>query len=150
MTVEQSLRGYFEDIGDQISLNTLGNAVRSPIKAKPVKFRVISLDDDVDDFNDDEEFQNSFDYALSTLYYSMSGWTGGGTKSEQRGNRRISIGGKAIDVATREAWRRLGDFYRGKTGSVVDESAQLVNDGGMDDYTYKRSRPNTWRKGGWR
>lgn len=150
MTVEKWLRGYFGDIGEQIPLNTLGIAVRSPKKAKPIRFRVISLDDDVDEYDDDEEFENSLYYALSTLYYSMSGWTGGGTKSEQRGNRRISIGGKAIDVDTRNAWRQLGDYYRGQTGSVVDESAQLLNDGGMSDYTYKRNRPNVWPKGDWR
>lgn len=150
MTVEQWLRGNFGDIGDQITPNMLGVAVRSPKDAKPIKFRVISLEDDVDDYADDEDFDNSLYYALSTLYYSMSGWTGGGTRSEKRGNRQVTIGGKAIDVATRDAWRRLGDFYRGKTGSAVDESAQLVNDGGMSDYTYMRNRPDSCRKGGWR
>lgn len=150
MTVEQWLRGYFVDIGDQIPLNTLKIAVRSPQKAKPIEFREISLDDDVDAHDDDDEFENSLYYALSTLYYSMSRWTGGGTKSEQRGNRRISIGGKEIDNDIRNGWWQLGDYYRGQTGSLVDKPSQILSDRGMSDYTYKSRRPNAWTKGGWR
>lgn len=138
MTVEKYLRGKFQGIGRLIDEDVLAVAVISPIEARPVPFRVIALDDDVEDYIGESDFADSLTYALSTLYYAMSGATDGGTRSEKRGNRQISIGGKAIDVATREAWRREGDRLRKLLGCEIEETA--TESGGMFDATNLRSR----------
>lgn len=140
MTVEQWLRGHFQEIGQDIDQNVLLGAVISPAEAEPTPLRVISLSDCYEDYIGDEGFRKSARYALSTVYYAMSGAVSGGTRSEKRGNRQVTKGGKPIDVATREAWRRLGDYYRGLTGSVTDESATLNNGGGMFDASSLRRR----------
>ena len=138
MTVEKYLRGKFQGIGRLIDEDVLAVAVISPIEARPVPFRVIALDDDVEDYIGESDFADSLTYALSTLYYAMSGATDGGTRSEKRGNRQISIGGKAIDVATRGAWRREGDRLRKLLGCEIEETA--TESGGMFDATTLRSR----------
>ena len=138
MTVEKYLRGKFQGIGRLIDEDVLAVAVISPIEARPVPFRVIALDDDVEDYLGESDFADSLTYALSTLYYAMSGATDGGTRSEKRGNRQISIGGKAIDVATREAWRREGDRLRKLLGCEIEETA--TESGGMFDATNLRGR----------
>ena len=138
MTVEKYLRGKFQGIGRLIDEDVLAVAVISPIEARPVPFRVIELDDDVEDYIGESVFADSLTYALSTLYYAMSGATDGGTRSEKRGNRQISIGGKAIDVATRQAWRREGDRLRKLLGCEIEETA--TESGGMFDATNLRSR----------
>ena len=138
MTVEKYLRGKFQGIGRLIDEDVLAVAVISPIEARPVPFRVIALDDDVEDYFGESDFADSLTYALSTLYYAMSGATDGGTRSEKRGNRQISIGGKAIDVATRGAWRREGDRLRKLLGGESEETA--TESGGMFDATNLRNR----------
>ena len=138
MTVEKYLRGKFQGIGRLIDEDVLAVAVISPIEARPVPFRVIALDDDVEDYVGESDFADSLTYALSTLYYAMSGATDGGTRSEKRGNRQISIGGKAIDVATRLAWRREGDRLRKLLGCEIEETA--TESGGMFDATNLRNR----------
>lgn len=138
MTVENYLRGKFQGIGRLIDEDVLAVAVISPIEARPVPFRVIALDDDVEDYVGESDFADSLTYALSTLYYAMSGATDGGTRSEKRGNRQISIGGKAIDVATRGAWRREGDRLRKLLGCEIEETA--TESGGMFDATNLRNR----------
>lgn len=138
MTVEKYLRGKFQGIGRLIDEDVLAVAVISPIEARPVPFRVIALDDDVEDYLGESDFADSLTYALSTLYYAMSGATDGGTRSEKRGNRQISIGGKAIDVATRGAWRREGDRLRKLLGCEIEETA--TESGGMFDATNLRNR----------
>lgn len=138
MTVEKYLRGKFQGIGRLIDEDVLAVAVISPIEARPVPFRVIALDDDVEDYIGESDFADSLTYALSTLYYAMSGATDGGTRSEKRGNRQISIGGKAIDVATRLAWRREGDRLRKLLGCEIEETA--TESGGMFDATNLRNR----------
>ena len=138
MTVEKYLRGKFQGIGRLIDEDVLAVAVISPIEARPVPFRVIALDDDVEDCVGESDFADSLTYALSTLYYAMSGATDGGTRSEKRGNRQISIGGKAIDVATRLAWRREGDRLRKLLGCEIEETA--TESGGMFDATNLRNR----------
>lgn len=138
MTVEKYLRGKFQGIGRLIDEDVLAVAVISPIEARPVPFRVIALDDDVEDYIGEGDFADSLTYALSTLYYAMSGATDGGTRSEKRGNRQISIGGKAIDVATRGAWRREGDRLRKLLGCEIEETA--TESGGMFDATNLRNR----------
>lgn len=138
MTVEKWLRGKFQGIGRLIDPDVLGVAALSPVEARPVPFRAVLLGDEVEDFIGEPEYMDSLKYALSTLYYSMSGATDGGTRSEKRGNRQISIGGKAIDVATREAWRREGDRLRRELGCMVEDTA--TESGGMFDATYLRRR----------
>ena len=138
MTVEKYLRGKFQGIGRLIDEDVLAVAVISPIEARPVPFRVIALDDDVEDYVGESDFADSLTYALSTLYYAMSGATDGGTRSEKRGHRQISIGGKAIDVATRLAWRREGDRLRKLLGCEIEETA--TESGGMFDATNLRNR----------
>lgn len=138
MTVERWLRGKFQGIGRLIDPDVLGVAALSPVEARPVPFRAVLLGDEVEDFIGEPEYMDSLKYALSTLYYSMSGATDGGTRSEKRGNRQISIGGKAIDVATREAWRREGDRLRRELGCMVEDTA--TESGGMFDATYLRRR----------
>ena len=133
MTVERWLRGKFQGIGRLIDPDVLGVAALSPVEARPVPFRAVLLGDEVEDFIGEPEYMDSLKYALSTLYYSMSGATDGGTRSEKRGNRQISIGGKAIDVATREAWRREGDRLRRELGCMVEDTA--TESGGMFDAT---------------
>lgn len=138
MTVERWLRGKFQGIGRLIDPDVLGVAALSPVEARPVPFRAVLLGDEVEDFIGEPEYMDSLKYALSTLYYSMSGATDGGTRSEKRGNRQISIGGKAIDVATREAWRREGDRLRRELGCMVEDTA--TESGGMFDATNLRRR----------
>lgn len=138
MTVEKYLRGKFQGIGRLIDSDVLGVAVLSPIEARPNPFRVIYLSDEVEDFLGEDEYMNSLKYALSTLYYSMSGATDGGTRSEKRGNRQISIGGKAIDVATREAWRKEGDRLRRELGCEIENAA--TENGGMFDASNLRRK----------
>ena len=138
MTVERWLRGKFQGIGRLIDPDVLGVAALSPVEARPVPFRAVLLGDEVEDFIGEPEYMDSLKYALLTLYYSMSGATDGGTRSEKRGNRQISIGGKAIDVATREAWRREGDRLRRELGCMVEDTA--TESGGMFDATNLRRR----------
>lgn len=144
MTVENWLRGHFQDYGSLIEKDVLGVAALSPISATPTPFRILSLNDDVETLINDSEAMHSLNYALSTLYYSMSAATGGGSKSEKRGNRQISIGGKAIDVATREAWRKEGDRLRRLLGSDIDERA--TTDGGLFDASDRITRYPNWRR----
>ena len=105
-------------------------------------FRVVALTDEVEDYINDEEYRKGLNYALSTLYYSMSAAITGGTKSEKRGNRQISIGGYPLTTKDREAFRALGDKLRRELGAEVDE--EVTDSGGMFDATNLRT------KGGWR
>ena len=93
MTVEQWLRGHFHGLGNQIEKNVLEVAALSPIGALPSSMPPVYLEDSVEDIYTNDVTMRSLKYALSTLYYSMSASITGGTKSEKRGNRQISIGG---------------------------------------------------------
>lgn len=123
MTVENWLRGHFHGLGNQIETNTLEVAAISPLEAKPNSFRPVSLNDEVEDYIGNSEYMNGLNYALSTLYYSMSAAITGGTKSEKRGNRSISIGGYPLTTKDREAFRAMGDRLRGLLGAEVEEEA---------------------------
>lgn len=131
MTVENWLRGQFHGLGNQIELNTLEVAALSPVEARPVAFRAVALNDEVEDYITDAEYMNGLRYALSTLYYAMSAAITGGTKSEKRGNRQISIGGYPLTTKDREAFRALGDKLRGQLGAELDED--VSDSGGMFD-----------------
>lgn len=137
MTVENWLKGQFQGIGTQIERSVLESAALSPIMAKPTAIAPIKLTDEVEDYIDDsvmdEAFARSLKYALSTLYYSMSAAITGGTKSEKRGNRSISIGGYPLTTKDREAFRALGDKLRGELGCEADE--EVADRGGAFDAT---------------
>ena len=133
MTVEQWLRGHFHGLGNQIETNVLEVAAISPIEARPTKLRVVSLEDTIEDYIEDAEYRKGLNYALSTLYYSMSAAITGGTKSEKRGNRQISIGGYPLTTKDREAFRALGDKLRKELGVEPDE--EVTDNGGMVDAT---------------
>lgn len=141
MTVDQWLRGHFHGLGSQIEQAVLEVAALSPIEARPNAFRAVALSDTIEDYVGDAEYMNGLNYALSTLYYSMSAAITGGTKSEKRGNRQISIGGYPLTTKDREAFRALGDKLRKELGTEVDE--EVADSGGMFDATYLS------RKGGW-
>ena len=133
MTVEQWLRGHLHGLGNQIETNVLEVAAISPIEARPTKLRVVSLEDTIEDYIEDAEYRKGLNYALSTLYYSMSAAITGGTKSEKRGNRQISIGGYPLPTKDREAFRALGDKLRKELGVEPDE--EVTDNGGMFDAT---------------
>jgi len=137
MTVESYFRGKFQGIGRLIDPDVLVVAADSPGDLDNSRFMSLSLGMEKSDYAGDEIFGNSLKYALSTLYYAMSGATDGGTRSEKRGNRQISIGGKAIDVATRESWRKEGDRLRRELGLAIEE---VADSGGMFDATDKFNR----------
>lgn len=142
MTVEQWLRGHFHGLGNLIEGNVLEVAALSPLEARPSPLRVVVLTDEVEDYIGDEAYWRGLNYALSTLYYSMSAAVTGGTKSEKRGNRQATIGGYPLTTKDREAFRALGDKLRRELGSEIDEEA--ADSGGMFD-----ASGLSW-KGGWR
>lgn len=133
MTVENWLRGHFHGLGNQIEVNVLEVAAMSPIEARPTPFKAVSLTDDIKDLVGDTDSMSGLNYALSTLYYSMSAAITGGTKSEKRGNRQISIGGYPLTTKDREAFRALGDKLRKELGTEVEE--EVTDSGGMFDAT---------------
>lgn len=138
MTVENWLRGHFHGLGNQIELNTLEVAAISPLEARPVAFRPVALNDEVEDYIGEPEYMEGLRYALSTLYYAMSAAITGGTKSEKRGNRQISIGGHSLTTNDRERFRELGDRLRGQLGAELDEDSELMS-GGAFDASYLRN-----------
>ena len=101
-------------------------------------FRVVALTDEVEDYIGDEEYMKGLNYALSTLYYSMSAAITGGTKSEKRGNRQISIGGYPLTTKDREAFRALGDKLRRELGAEVED--EVTDSGGMFDAANLRTK----------
>ena len=131
MTVEQWLRGHFHGLGNQIEKNVLEVAAISPMCARPSSMPPVYLEDSVEDIYGNDDTMKSLKYALSTLYYSMSASITGGTKSEKRGNRQISIGGYPLTTKDREAFRALGDRLRDELGSEKD--SDISDYGGMFD-----------------
>ena len=131
MTVEQWLRGHFHGLGNQIEKNVLEVAAISPMGARPSSMPPVYLEDSVEDIYTNDDTMRSLKYALSTLYYSMSASITGGTKSEKRGNRQISIGGYPLTTKDREAFRALGDRLRDELGAEKD--SDISDGGGMFD-----------------
>lgn len=133
MTIEKWLRGHFHGLGSQIEIDVLEVAAVSPLEARPKQFNAVRLEDEYEDFINDKEYVNSLQYALSTLFYSMSSAVSGGTKSEKRGNRQISIGGYALTTRDREAFRNRADQIRKDLGCEIEEPD--TEQGGMFDAT---------------
>ncbi len=141
MTVESWLRGKFQGIGSQIEGNVLESAALSPVFAKPRAFSEVMLGDNVRDYIRNQEMMNGLLYTLSSLYYSMSAAITGGTKSEKRGNRSISIGGYPLTTADREAFRKEADRIRKELGCEIEEA--ITDTGGAFDASKLKSRPKS-------
>lgn len=137
MTVEE----YFEASIPGYPIGTLGKvldgAAFSPILAEP-KLQALSLDDEIADHLDDSEWMSSLKYALSTLYYSMSGVFSGVSRSEQVGDVRASLSGFQVKSADREYYRKKADALREELGYAVEDDVKEV--GGMFDATALRGR----------
>lgn len=125
MTVEEYLRSLVP--GLDLQDNVIARAARSPIE---VNLERLEVDDDIDDYDDDEEFQKRLDYASSTIYYSVLGVFAGGGYSEQVGDVRASRGGYTITMADRARFKSMGDALRAKWGFDVedDESSSEMYD----------------------
>ena len=130
MTVEEYLRSLVPGLDLQDSV--LARAARSPIE---VGLERISLDDDEEDYDGDEDFQKRLDYASSTIYYSVLGVFAGGGYSEQVGDVRASRGGYTITMADRARFKSMGDALRLKWGFEIEEED---SSGELYDATYLR------------
>lgn len=130
MTVEEYLRSLVP--GLDLQDNVIARAARSPIE---VNLERLEVDDDIDDYDDDQEFQKRLDYASSTIYYSVLGVFAGGGFTEQVGDVRTSRGGFIITKDDRARYKALGDALRQKWGfDVADEDTGNE----MYDATYMR------------
>lgn len=98
--------------------SVIARAARSPIE---VGLERLEVDEDIDDYDGDEDFQMRLDYASSTIYYSVLGVFAGGGYSEQVGDVRASRGGYTITMADRARFKGMGDALRLKWGFEVEE-----------------------------
>lgn len=130
MTVEEYLRSLVP--GLDLQDNVIARAARSPIE---VSLERLEIDEDIDDYDDDEEFQMRLDYASSTIYYSVLGVFAGGGYSEQVGDVRASRGGYTITMADRARFKSMGDALRTKWGWQVEDDESSSE---MYDATYLR------------
>lgn len=142
MTVEEYLRG--EIPGYPFEDYVLKKAAYSPKKATPVKLRALSLDDVIEDHEDDEEFDKSLIYATSTLYYSAAGAFSGGSRHEQVGDISASRSGFIITQRDRDYYRATGDKLRGLIKADIEE-VQTAG-GGMFDASNLCNQPPKRRR----
>ena len=142
MTVENWLRADFPRF--PIKEELLEKAALSPRKAKPIKLRALSLNDNVEDYDDDEEYDKSLDYAISTICYAIAGAFSGGSMSEQVGDVRAEESGFIITQADREYYRKKGDLLRQAIGCEIPQVVQ--EQGGVFDASNLR-KPN--KRGRW-
>lgn len=132
MTVEAYLRARVP--GYPFEISVLEDAAASPIFAKPVALKALSLKDAIEDNASDENWVKALKYATSTLYYSISGVFSGGSRTEQVGDIRTSQSGFVITKSDRDYYRSLGDKLREQIGAEIEEST--TEQGGMFDATY--------------
>lgn len=130
MTVEEYLRSLVP--GLDLQDNVIARAARSPIE---VDLERLEIDDDIDDYDGDSEFQMRLDYASSTIYYSVLGVFAGGGYSEQVGDVRASRGGYTITMADRARFKAMGDALRSKWGWEIEDDESSSE---MYDATYLR------------
>lgn len=116
MTVEDYLRSLVP--GLDLQDNVIARAARSPLE---VGLERLEIEDDIDDYDGDDDFQMRLDYASSTIYYSVLGVFAGGGYSEQVGDVRASRGGYTITMADRARFKGMGDALRLKWGFEVEE-----------------------------
>ena len=132
MTVEAYLKSLVP--GLDLPKEVYQRAARSP---KEVGLDAVKLDDDIDAFDDVEDFQIRLDYAASTGYYAVLGVFAGGGFTEQYGDTQIRRGGYTITMADRERFKSLADALRRKHG--FDTEDDTLETGGMFDGGYLRS-----------
>lgn len=132
---------YFEAAVPGYPVQSLGSVMKSaafsPVLASPALIP-LNLDDDISDHLEDAVWMKSLDYALSSLYYSMSGVFSGGSRSEQVGDVRASLSGFTITQSDREYYRSLADKIRGEIGYKTEEVSP--DSGGMFDASPLRRR----------
>lgn len=132
MTVEAYLKSLVP--GLDLPKEVYQRAARSP---KEVGLDAVKLEDDIDAFDDVEDFQVRLDYAASTVYYAVLGVFAGGGFTEQYGDTQIRRGGYTITMADRERFKMLADALRKKHG--FDTEDENVETGGMFDGGYLRN-----------
>lgn len=137
MTVREQLEAAVPGYPVQSLGAVLKSAAFSPALATP-PLLPLDLEDDISEHLDDDVWMKSLKYALSSLYYSMSGVFSGGSRSEQVGDVRASLSGFIITQADREYYRSMGDKLREELGYEVEETEQDM--GGMFDASYLRRR----------
>lgn len=132
---------YFEQAIPGYPVQSLGSVMKgaafSPVLASPALIP-LNLDDDISDHLEDAVWMKSLKYALSSLYYSMSGVFSGGSRSEQVGDVRASLSGFTITQSDREYYRSLADKIRGEIGYKTEEVSP--DSGGMFDASPLRRR----------
>ncbi len=109
--------------------DVLEYAALSPIFARPTPLQSLPLNAKIEDNSDDECFVKSLQYAVSTMFYSASGVLSGGSRSEQVGDIRSSIGGVIVTQADREYWRKKADNLRLALGCDIEDN--FHDQGGM-------------------
>jgi hypothetical protein len=87
----------------------------------------------VADIADSESRRKSLEYAVSTLYYAVSGVLSGGSKSEQVGDVKVTVSGGSFTRSDRNALRRMADGIRSKLGCETEYDPD--SDNGIFDAT---------------
>lgn len=137
MTVEAYLRARVPNY--PIGREVLEGAVISPLFSKPRQLRAIELEATIEENYRDKEFMDSLKYALSTLYYTLSGSVGtGGSMSERVGDASVSKSGYTLSSADRALLRKSGDDIRDELR--LQREASVGDSRGMFDATALRGR----------
>lgn len=131
MNVEAYLRAQIP--GYPFSTDVLESAVVSPLFAKPKALRGLDLSMEIVDVAESESATRSLKYAISTLYYAISGVFSGGSKSEQVGDVKVSTSGYTVTQADRENLRKMADNIRSELGCDIEANPNV--DGGIFDAT---------------
>jgi hypothetical protein len=139
MTVEAYLRSKVASYPWDTS--TLEAACVSVLFARPNALTAISLEDNIEDIAKDDELTKSLKYAISTLYYTVSGVFSGGSKTEQQGDIKVSVSGFEVTQADREYYRSLADNLRDEID--CEEETDPNGDSGLFDATNLKKR---WRR----
>lgn len=124
--------------GYPIEAEVLEMAALSPLEAKPQAMRALSLEDSVEENISDAKFSDSLKYALSTLYYLISGSVSGGSRSEKVGDTTLSVSGYVLTAEERRRLRATADLLRRELKKQV--MIQTEEGRGMFDATALRKR----------
>ena len=137
MKVSKWLSGQISGYPIESLGSVLESAAFSPVLASPALIP-LNLDDDISDHLEDAVWMKSLDYALSSLYYSMSGVFSGGSRSEQVGDVRASLSGFTITQSDRNLFIEKANEIRVKLGYKTEKV--LYDSGGMFDASPLRRR----------
>lgn len=137
MKVSKWLSGQITGYPIESLGSVLESAAFSPVLASPALIP-LNLDDDISDHLEDAVWMKSLDYALSSLYYSMSGVFSGGSRSEQVGDVRASLSGFTITQSDRKLFIEKANEIRVKLGYKTEKV--LYDSGGMFDASPLRRR----------